>query len=57
MYYKSKFLGCDDVPLPNGKIVSIPRSTTELDVSEFSEYFAKVEADLSDRDVYLEAKG
>lgn len=53
-YYKSRFLGCDDVKLPNGKTLSIPRSTANLDVAEFSDYFDKVQADAAERGVYLE---
>lgn len=32
-YYKSRFLGCDDIPMPNGKTLTIPRSTASLDVA------------------------
>ena len=53
-YYKSRFLGCDDVAMPNGKTLSIPRSTANLDVAEFSDYFDKVQADAAERGVYLE---
>lgn len=53
-YYKSKFLGCDEVALPNGKIMQIPKSTADLDVAEFSDYFTKVEADAAERGVYLD---
>ena len=52
-YYKSRFLGCDDVPMPNGKTLTIPRSTANLDVPEFSEYMDKVEADAAQRGVFL----
>jgi hypothetical protein len=53
-YYRSRFLGCDDIELPSGKALSIPRSTANLDVSEFSAYMDAVEADLAQRDVWLE---
>ena len=52
-YYKSRFLGCDDVALPNGKTLTIPRSTAALDVGEFSAYFDQVQADAAERGVYL----
>lgn len=55
IYYKTRFLGCDDFTLPNGKTVAIPKSSAELDVSEFNEYMTQVESDLADRDVFLEA--
>jgi hypothetical protein len=51
--FKSKHLGCNDVDLPNGKTMLIPKSTADLDVAEFSEYFAKVEADLAEHGVFL----
>lgn len=52
-YYKSRFLGCDDVRLPNGKTLTIPRSSADLDVAEFADYTGKVEADAAERGVYL----
>lgn len=52
-YYKSRFLGCDDVPMPNGKTLSIPRSSAELDAAEFSAYLDQVEADAAQRGVFL----
>lgn len=52
-YYKSRFLGCDDVKLPNGKTLTIPRSSADLDVAEFADYASKVEADAAERGVYL----
>ena len=53
-YYKSRFLGCDDVALPNGKVLTIPRSTAQLESTEFAEYVTKVEADAAERGVYLD---
>ena len=52
-YYKSRFLGCEDVKLPNGKTLTIPNSTTDLDVAEFSDYFDAVQADAAERGVHL----
>jgi hypothetical protein len=40
--------------LPDGKTLTIPRSTALLDVDEFNAYMTAVEADLALRDVYLE---
>lgn len=54
IYYKSRFLGCVDFPLPNGKVLAIPKSTADLDVSEFNDFMSQVEADLAERDVYLD---
>jgi hypothetical protein len=53
IYYKTKFLGVDEVRLPSGKVSSIPRSTAELDATEFAEYFDKVQADAAQRGVWL----
>jgi hypothetical protein len=39
--------------LPNGRTLVIPKSTADLDVAAFSEYYGKVEADLAERDVFL----
>lgn len=52
-YYKSRFLGCVDVKLPNGKTLTIPNSTADLDVAEFSDYFDAVQADAAERGVFL----
>ena len=54
VYYKSRFLGCNDYTLPSGKVLPIPRSSSELDVAEFSAYMDQVEADLNQRGVFLE---
>lgn len=51
---KSKWLGCNDVTLPNGKILTIPRSSAALDISEFNEYMGRVEAWATERDVFLD---
>ena len=53
-YYKSRFLGCDDFALPNGKTLVIPHSTADLDGAEFSDFMTKVEADLAERDIFLD---
>ena len=54
VYYKMKFLGADDVKLPSGKIVVMPKSSAELDKTEFHEYAEKVETDLNERGVFLD---
>ena len=53
IYFKSRFLGCDEVMMPNSKTAVIPRSTAVLDVSEFNDYMTQVEAWATERDVYL----
>ena len=54
LYYKEKFIGATDYRLPNGKVLTIPNSTADLDVAEFSEYMEQVEADAAERGVYLD---
>jgi hypothetical protein len=53
LYMRGKFLGCDDVRLPNGRLISVPRSTTDLDTSEFAEYMLAVESWAAEHDAYL----
>ena len=56
-FFKSRFLGSEDVRLPNGKTIQIRHSTTDLEVPEFSDYFEKVSAWAAERDVWLEDLG
>lgn len=44
LYFKSRFIGMEEIRLPNRKIVQQPKSTTELDKSEFTDYMFNVEA-------------
>ena len=53
----SKWLGCDDVKLPSGKVLTIPKSTSELDTSEFNTYMTAVESWANEHGVYLEDAG
>lgn len=53
-YFKSKFLGRDELKLPNGEIMLITKSTANLDVEQFSDYYTKVEVDAAERGVYLD---
>ena len=52
-YFKSGFLGCEEVKLPNRKVLQIPRSSAELDNAEFSEYMMQVEVWANEHGVYL----
>ncbi len=54
LYLKNKFLGADDVKLPSGKVITIPRSTADLDVAEFGDYMDKVQAWANEHDCWLE---
>jgi hypothetical protein len=51
---KSKFLGCDEVKLPSGRTLIIPRSSADLDVAEFSDLMTKLEVWANDQGVYME---
>lgn len=52
--FKRMFLGADDVGLPDGKVVSISKSTTDLDKPAFNDYMTQVEVWANERGVYLE---
>jgi hypothetical protein len=53
-YFKSRFLGCDDVPMPNGKTLVIPRSTADLETDIFGDYMTRCEEWANSRGVFLE---
>ena len=50
---KSKWLGCEDVRLPNGATLTVPNSSADLDPAEFSDFMTAFEAWAAERDVYL----
>ena len=52
-YFKTHFLGATEIELPNGKTLTRPHSTAELDKIEFTEYMTQVEAWAADKGVYL----
>lgn len=43
-YFKERFIGCEEVKLPNGKTVTRILSSTDLDVMQFGEYMTQIEA-------------
>jgi hypothetical protein len=43
-WFRQKFIGSEDLTLPNGKVFSQPISTTTLDVGAFSEYLTQIES-------------
>jgi hypothetical protein len=53
-YFKLKFLGADDIKLPNGKILVRGKSTADLDKPEFSEYMQRVEIWALEHGVFLD---
>ncbi len=44
LYFRQKFIGSEDLPLPTGKVFTQPISTTTLDVGSFGEYMTQIEA-------------
>lgn len=54
MWARSKFLGCDDHKLPGGGVLTIPRSTADLDTGAFNDYMTQVEAFANERGAFLE---
>ena len=54
VYMKQRFLGVDEVRMPNGHELKIPKSSAELDVDQFNEFMARVEEWAMSRNVYLE---
>ena len=54
IYAKSRWLGCDEMKLPNGKTLLIPKSSADLDTADFNDFMTAVEAWASERDVFLD---
>lgn len=54
LYCASRFLGCEDVRLPDGKVIPVPFRTSELDVTEFTNLMTATEAWAAENDVYLD---
>ena len=53
MYFKSKFLGADDIRLPDGKVVVRPFSSSELDKPEFADFLDQIQAWAAERGIVL----
>jgi hypothetical protein len=53
LYFKQRFLGSDEVRLPNGKVIQIPKSTADLPVDDMSKYYTQVEVWASEHGVFL----
>lgn len=51
---KMKFLGAEEIKLPNGKTFIKANSTAELDKGEFQDYVQQVEAWAAEHGVYLD---
>ena len=52
-WFKFRFLGGEDVKLPNGYVMTQPKSSADEDTPEFSDYMTAVEAWAAERGVYL----
>lgn len=53
-YWKLKLLGGNDITMPNGKVIVVPKSSAELDASEFHDFMCQVEAWAAERGVILD---
>ena len=53
-YFKEKFLGANEIKLPNGKTRIISLSSADLDKTEFSEYLDRVQVWCGQHDVWLD---
>ncbi len=53
-WFKSKFIGCEDIRLPNGAVITQPLSSSDLDPPEFSDYMTAVEAWAGEHGVWLD---
>lgn len=54
-YFKQRYLGAEEIKLPNGKTVQKARSTTDLDKAEMIDYLTKVEVWAASHGLYAEA--
>jgi hypothetical protein len=52
---KAHLLGTFDVTLPDGSVVTVERSTTNLSVAEFADYQDRAERFLNSLGIYLPA--
>lgn len=52
-WFKSRFIGCEDIKLPNGATLTQPLSSHDLEPPEFSDYMTAVEAWAAEQGVYL----
>lgn len=52
-WLKSRFLGAEDVALPNGANLVVPHSTADLSTDEFSDFMTQVEAWAAEHGVFL----
>jgi len=53
-YLCERFLGAEEVTLPNGNTRIVPHGSSDLDVTEFNEFMAKCEHFAGENGVWLE---
>jgi hypothetical protein len=54
LWFKSRFLGCTEVQLPNGAVLTEPCSSADEDTDAFSDFMTQVEAWAAERGVFLD---
>ena len=54
LYFKFKYLGAEDVKLPNGKILTQAKSSASLTKPEFNDYMIEVELWCNENGFYLD---
>ncbi len=54
LHFRKTFLGAKDYDIPGGQTLTIPNSTADLSVDEFSDYVGKVEAWAAEQGIYLD---
>ena len=54
VYFKQRFLGVDEVTMPNKKVIQIPKSSAELDTDEFGTYMMQVELWAQERNIFMD---
>ena len=54
VYMKQRYIGVDEVKMPNKQVLLMPKSSADLNTAEFAEYMANVEAWAMERNVYLD---
>jgi hypothetical protein len=50
---KMRFLGAEEIKMPNGKTLILPHSSADLDKGEFHEYVTQLEQWAAEHDVWL----
>ena len=54
VYMKQRYIGVNEVTMPNKQTLLMPKSSADLNTSEFAEYMMKVELLAQERDVYMD---